>query len=54
MGEINDLMNRVTSLYIIVTVNVKYIDSGQKKIFKEQNPGHGSGEFIGLLTTGLL
>jgi GGDEF domain-containing protein len=43
-------MNRFTSLYIIVTVNVKYIDSGLKKIFKEQNPGHGFWGFIGLLT----
>ncbi len=48
--DINDLMNRFTSLYIIVTVNVKYIDSGLKKIFKEQNPGHGFWGFIGLLT----
>ncbi|HOP28723.1 MAG TPA: diguanylate cyclase [Spirochaetota bacterium] len=48
--EINDIMNRITSLYIIVAVNVKYIDSGLKKIFKDQNPGHGFWGFIGLLT----
>jgi len=48
--EINDLMNRFTSLYIAVAVNVKYIDSGLKKIFKEQNPGHGFWGYIGLLT----
>jgi GGDEF domain-containing protein len=48
--DISDFMNRFTSCYITTTVNVKYIDSGLKKIFKEQNPGHGFWGFIGLLT----
>jgi GGDEF domain-containing protein len=48
--DINDIINRFTSLHITVAVNAKYIDSGLKKIFKEQNPGHGFWGFIGLLT----
>lgn len=48
--ELNDLMNRFASIYITVIVNIKYIDSGLKKIFKEQSPAHGFWGFIGLLT----
>ncbi|HOP63284.1 MAG TPA: diguanylate cyclase [Spirochaetota bacterium] len=48
--EIYDLLGHFTSLYIIVLVNTKYIDSGLKKVFKDQKPAHGFWGFIGLLT----
>lgn len=48
--ELADLMNSFASLYITVIVNIKYIDSGLKKIFKDQSPVHGFWGFIGLLT----
>ncbi len=48
--ELYEVMNRFTSLYIAISVNIKYIDSGLKKVYKDQNPGHGFWGFIGLLT----
>ncbi len=48
--ELVDLMNSFASHYIEVAVNIKYVDSGLKKIFKDQSPGHGFWGFIGLLS----
>lgn len=48
--ELYEVMNRFTSLYISISVNIRYIDSGLRKVYKDQNPGHGFWGFIGLLT----
>jgi len=48
--ELHDVMSDFASCYIKVMVNIKYIDSGLKKVFKDKNPSHGFWGFIGLIT----
>lgn len=48
--EIFEQMNDFSSAYIIVMRNLKSIDSGLKKVFKEHQPGHGFMGHVGFLT----
>lgn len=48
--EIFEAMNDFTAIYISVMRNLKSIDNGLKKVFKEHQPGHGFMGYIGFLT----
>ena len=44
--EIFEAMNDFASIYISVMRNLKSIDRGLKKVFKDHQPGHG---FMGFM-----
>jgi GGDEF domain-containing protein len=48
--EIFEEMNDFAAIYICVMRNIKSIDKGFKKIFKDHQPGHGFMGFVGYLT----
>ncbi len=48
--EIFEQMNDFSSFYISVMRNLKSIDSGLKKVFKDHQPGHGFMGYVGFLT----
>jgi len=48
--EIFEQMNSFTVHYIAVIRNIKSIDKGLKKIYKERQPGHGFMGHVGFLT----
>jgi len=48
--EIFEAMNDYAAVYIMVMRNIKSIDSGLKKVFKDHQPGHGFMGYVGFLT----
>jgi len=48
--EIFEAMNDFSSVYIAVMRNLKSIDNGLKKAFKDHQPGHGFMGYVGFLT----
>ncbi len=48
--EIFEQMNNFAAAYIPVIRNIKSIDKGLKKVFKDHQPGHGFMGYVGFLT----
>jgi len=48
--EIFEAMNDFAALYITVMRNLKSVNDGLKKIFKDHQPGHGFMGYVGFLT----
>ena len=48
--ELFEVMNDFAISYIAVTRNVKSIDNGLRKVFKDSQPGHGFMGYVGFIT----